>query len=187
MGRRFFRRFTAGSESVRNHRWLNRLAPGLKHPSLWHLNRRSVSRAAAIGLFWALIPMPWQMVPAAISAVCFRANAGLAVALVWVSNPLTWGPIWYGTYRLGRWILGHEPLQTEETGWRSLVQHSSTIWQPLYLGSILTGLLLAVIGYSMARVLWRTDLVSRWNLRRRRLAALGLTLPATLVRRPPSR
>ena len=54
-------------------------------------------------------------------------------------------------------------------------------------GDVRHFLLLAVIGYSMARVLWRTDLVSRWNLRRRRLAALGLTLPATLVRRPPSR
>lgn len=175
MGKRFFRRFTSGAEAIRNHQWLNWLAPGLKHPSLWHLNRHSVARAMAIGVFWALIPMPWQMVPAVLSAIWLRANVGISAGVVWISNPLTWGPIWYGAYRLGRWIMGQgAPELSGEGGSRAMMQHMNTIWRPLYLGSLLAGLLLAIITYYFVHLAWRAGLAGRWRLRqRRRLVAAG--------------
>ena len=167
MAKRFFRRFSSGGDAIKRSRYLRWLAPYLAAPVLWHLNRRTVSRAMAIGLFWALIPMPWQMVPAAVAAICVRANVALSVSLVWVSNPLTWGPIWYGTYRLGRWILRQPAAESEYAGWRAMSEQMASIWQPLYLGSFVAAVVIALTAAVTVNVLWRAGLMARWNYRRR--------------------
>lgn len=161
------KKFTPSHEVIRNHKHLRIFGDLLHDPNLWHMNRRSVSGAFAIGLFWAFIPMPMQMVMAAATAIPIRVNLPISVALVWITNPITMPPIFYFTYRIGAWILG-TPANGEsfEFSIEYLSHSMALIWQPLYLGSLVCALLAAVIGYVVIRGLWRLHIVR--HLRRRR-------------------
>ena len=86
MPRKFLKRYLPTAADVRANRSLNFLGARLHDPNLWHLNRRSVSIAAAVGGFCAFIPLPVQMPCAAIASLMLRCNMPLALALVWTSS-----------------------------------------------------------------------------------------------------
>jgi uncharacterized protein (DUF2062 family) len=94
MPKSFFKRYLPDRHKISEIKALDFLGEKLHRPNLWHLNRRSVSRAFGIGL-WAMWtpPLPWQQIIAAALAIYFDANLPIAVALVWITNPLTWGPL----------------------------------------------------------------------------------------------
>jgi len=139
----------------------------LHAPQLWHLNRGSVSRAFAIGLFWAMVPMPLQTIPAAASALWWRANLALAVGLTWISNPVTLAPLMYAGYRLGRWALHRRPPPPGfEASWEWLRTNLADAWLPLYAGSLTIAVAASVIGYWGVRVLWRWNVGRNWRHRR---------------------
>ncbi|MFO8025863.1 MAG: DUF2062 domain-containing protein, partial [Thiohalophilus sp.] len=107
MPRKFIRKFMPDHDKIRNHVQLNRIFGTLLHdPNLLHLNRRSVSSAFAVGLFMAFVPVPFQMLLAAAAAIIVRCNLAIAVALVWITNPVTMGPIFFFCYKVGTWFLG---------------------------------------------------------------------------------
>ena len=91
-------------EKIRQHPQLNKLFGTLLHdPNLLHLNRRSISGAFFIGMFWAFMPMPFQMIPAAALAIYFRTNLPISIGLVWFTNPITIPPFFYFCYKeIGR-------------------------------------------------------------------------------------
>ncbi|NNJ87222.1 MAG: DUF2062 domain-containing protein [Akkermansiaceae bacterium] len=60
--------------------------------------------ALSIGLFCAMLPIPFQMLLAALASVRARANIPIAMAACWVSNPFTQVAIWLSQERLGDWI-----------------------------------------------------------------------------------
>ena len=68
------------------------------------MNRRSVSVACAIGLFCAFIPIPFQMILAAGLAIIVRCNLPIAVALVWITNPITMPPLFFLAYKMGAFL-----------------------------------------------------------------------------------
>ena len=105
------KRLSPDPETLRNHKHLGWLSKHLHDRSLWNFNRRSISKAFAVGLFCAFVPVPFQMILAAPAAVIFSANLPLSVALVWITNPVTMPPIYYGCYKLGAWMLGVEVQQ----------------------------------------------------------------------------
>jgi uncharacterized protein (DUF2062 family) len=80
----------------------------LHDPNLWHLNRHSVARAMAVGLFAAFIPIPLQMLVAAILAITVRGNMPIAISLVWLTNPITM-PVFICTYMTGAWLMNVPP------------------------------------------------------------------------------
>ena len=144
--------------------WLNKW---IQDPNLWHLHRRSVARAFLIGLFWMAIPIPSQMVAAAVTAISLRANLAISIALVWISNPLTMPPIFYFNYEVGAFILNeevHESISFELT-WEWLLATLETIWQPLYLGSAVVGLSLGIISFFAIHALWRYHVIQNWTKR----------------------
>ena len=102
---------------IREIKSLEFLGDKLHRPNLWHLNRRSVSLAFAIGL-WAMYtpPLPWQMVIAAIGAIYFNANLPIAVSLVWITNPVTWIPLYYAAYKVGSITLGQKSFDFTQFG-----------------------------------------------------------------------
>lgn len=157
-------------DSVRGHRGLQMLGPRLRAPDLWHMNRRSVAGAFAVGLFVAFLPVPLQMVLAASIAVWLRVNLPISVLLVWVSNPLTMPPIFYTAYTIGRWILDDAPrsFRVEMTlEWFS--NDLLTIWKPLLTGSLVLAVVASVSGYLVIRILWWISVVERLKLKRARM------------------
>lgn len=168
MPKHLFKQYAPDHETIRNHKHLRMFGKLLHNPNLWHMNRRSISGAFAVGLFWAFIPIPFQMIAAAAFAIPARVNLPISVALVWITNPVTMPPMFYFCYRVGTWVLGttEESSHEFELTLQWFADSMSVIWQPLYLGSLLCALIAAVTGYCSIRLLWRLHLI-RYIKRRR--------------------
>lgn len=166
MPRELFKRYMPDPETIKNNRSLRFLGGVVNEPNLWHLNRHSIARAMAIGLFWAMIPMPMQMLAAALCALPLRANLPISIGLVWLTNPLTIPPIFYANYKVGTWLMSTPAVQLPEKitiGW--IMEVTTTHWQPLYLGSVAVGVLLAAIGYFGVLLYWRWWVSRNWKRR----------------------
>ena len=101
-------------ETLQSSRWLRWMGPVLNHPRLWHFSRKGISLGLALGIFFGLL-IPVAQIPfAAAMAVALRANVPMAVASTLVTNPVTFGPVYYGAYRLGKAVLGENaPTERE--------------------------------------------------------------------------
>jgi len=146
------------------------LGKWLQNPAIWHLHRNSVSKAFLIGLFWMAIPIPSQMIFAAITAIIFRAHLPLSVVLVWITNPLTITPIFYFNYLVGTYLLGHESAEAFhfELSLEWMMTTLGDLWLPLFLGSFVVGIVLGIIGYLTINLIWRLQVLKSWKNRRRR-------------------
>ncbi len=149
------------------------LGPLVADPHLFHLNRHSVSIAFALGIFMALTPLlGGQMILVALIALWVRCNLPIALALVWITNPLTISPILFAQYKLGTWVLqspnSHIPL---ELSWTWLSEQFSVIWQPLLLGSMLSALFFGASGYLIVQYFWRWKVIQSWEKRKSRMAS----------------
>ena len=145
-------KFLPSKEELKQHKWLSFLHKHMHHNFLWRFDRGSVSKACMIGGFMCMMPMPFQMIPAAILAIFLRANLIIAIALVWISNPITMLPMMYGAYFFGCFLLGKTPFFNEENfAWQHLVTHIHTIFTPLIIGCIMIGLTLGLI---LASITW---------------------------------
>ena len=166
MPKSFIRRWLPTPEQVRANNGLKFLGKLLHDPNLFHLNRHSVSVALAVGIFTSFLPLPGQMMIAALLALWFRCNLPLSMILVWISNPVTMPAIFYSTYKLGAWILGTPPLDFKiELSLQWLTQEVGKIWLPLFFGSLLTGIFFAAVSYFAMQGLWRWHVIKRWKMR----------------------
>jgi len=104
MLKRLLRRLPA-REDIQTNRWLRWLGPALAHPRLWHMSRKGVAAGLALGLFFGLLVPIAQIPLAASAAVLIRANLPVAIGSTLVTNPVTFGPVYYGAYKLGYWML----------------------------------------------------------------------------------
>ncbi|MDF5922284.1 DUF2062 domain-containing protein [Pseudomonas aeruginosa] len=96
-------------ESIRSQKSLRFLGKLTHDPNLWHLNRHSVSRAMAAGLFAAFIPMPMQMLLAAGLAVWIRAICQNLRRIGLADQSDHDAPVFYCTYKLGAWLMQVPP------------------------------------------------------------------------------
>jgi len=166
MPKELIKKYLPDPESIKNNKSLAFLGPIIHDPNLWHLNRHSVTKAFAIGLFWASIPMPLQMLAATLCAVRFKANLPLSVALVWISNPITMPPIFYCEYILGAWILDIPASPFEyELSFAWLKDKLYDIGIPLYFGSLITGVMASLLGYFVISVAWKRSIIKKWRHR----------------------
>ena len=78
----------------------------LEHPAYWTLNRRSVTRAFALGLFISFVPLPIHIIVAAAAALLLRLNVPAAITGTFVANPLTMVPMYIAAYWVGCHLLG---------------------------------------------------------------------------------
>lgn len=167
MPKRFIKRYMPTPEKIREMKSLRFLGDVLHEPNLWHINRHAVCRAFLIGVFFCFIPMPFQMVAAGFFAIWFNANLPLSVALVWISNPLTMPPMFYFNYKVGAWLLGRPVLDFKfHLSWHWLSERLIDIGVPLYVGSVVLGVLSACISYLIIQFLWRRKVRSDWRKRR---------------------
>ena len=160
-------------ETVDQYRLLRPFASQLRHPSLWRLNRRSVPRAVAVGLFVAVIIPVMHTFVAAILAIPARANVAIAAALTLVVNPLTIPPMYVAAYRIGSWELHYDAtVVSTETAQRFSGELSRMLfWLHHASGPIAVGILTiaasaALIGYFTASFAWKVRSGRRWRRRR---------------------
>jgi len=169
MPRKLLRRYLPNPSQVIENPALRPVGKWLKNPEIWHLHRRSVSGAVFIGLFCGFLPIPFQMLVAAVLAIASRSNLPVSVALVWITNPLTMAPIFYFTYRLGAWLLNMEvEVDSIELSWEWLTSNLGNIGYPLMFGSLVCGWVAGVSGFVLVRVSWRLHVLSRWRARKSR-------------------
>jgi len=167
MPRRLIKRYLPKASDVKKHPQLQIFGSRLRDPNLWHLNRYSVAGAAAWGFFVAFLPVPFQMLIAALGALLFRVNLPLSVAMVWISNPVTWVPLYLPAYKLGAIILGNSPSPPGKINLEWLLNH----FGPLLLGCVIIGLLGAALSWLAVMGLWRRHVKKKWAERRRLRAA----------------
>ena len=161
--KKLLKRYSPKPDDLKNYKHLDWLGRHLHDVSLWNFNRKSISKAFAVGLFFAFIPVPFQMLLAAPAAVIFGANLPLSIALVWITNPITIPPIYYGCYKLGAWILG---VQIESDFVMSLEyvwQVFDTIWQPFLLGCLTVSVVTSFIGYFGVQLIYRYRIYRRMS------------------------
>ena len=166
MPRRFFKKILPEKQSLTKHPSLQCFSHLLQIDHLWHLNRRSVARGMAIGMFWTFMPIPLQIIPSTLCAIVLRGNLLVAFICIWISNPITMAPIFYFTYRLGQLILGervtHHP-NTPDLIW--FMEKVHDIWWPLLTGSVITGATLSMVSYFVVSTLWRYQIRRSWKKR----------------------
>ena len=142
--------------------------PGLRHLAdlfgdarLWSLNRRSVSRGLAIGLFWTFVPIPLQTIPAALTCIVIRGHLPIAALIVWISNPLTWFPLYGAAYLFGAWVLGQPipDLSTVDLAW--MKEQLVALW----LGCMILACLFSALGYLLGHALWQLRVMQQWEQR----------------------
>lgn len=186
----FFRRFLPAPESLCNNRWLRWLGPALLHPRLWRVRRRSLALGMALGFFFGLL-VPLAQIPlSAAAAVALRANVPAAVASTLVTNPLTFGPLYYAAWRIGHTILdgpvaaaghpygGHPPADVaasnasappDEGFWAGVERRVKAVGKPLLLGLAIMASVMGVLTYAGVSLAWRIAV-----LRKRRARLLRL-------------
>ena len=165
--RSFFKRFLPEPHRIRDHKQLRYFGDFLHDPNLWSLKRRSAAGGISIGLFCAFIPLPVHMIVAAAVAILFRVNLPLAVVLTWITNPLTFAPVFYFAYHLGSWLL-RVPVQNIafEFSVHWLQEIFVHIWQPLLLGCLILAMVSSLTGYFVTSLLWRILLLRKWASRK---------------------
>ena len=177
MPRKFFRKYLPDHQTVRSYRLVRFFGRWLHHPNLWHLNRRSVPGAFAIGLFTGLIPGPLQMLGALLLAIPLRQNIPVALVTTFYTNPLTIVPLYVLAYKYGALLLGRHGaaakiafFEMDWTDWTGsalrMVDWALSLGKPLAVGLVALALTLALVGYLVARIGWRLYVVSSWRARR---------------------
>ncbi len=156
------KRFSPKQEDI-NLGWLNK---HLHNPDLWKWNKRTISKAFAVGLFCAFLPLPLHTLLAAALAVAFSSNILLSIGLVWLNNPLTMVPIYYYIYKLGSYIIGTEidpNFQfTIDYFMGSLTSTITAIW----VGGLIISTITAIIGYTAIHAIYKYKAyqrVKRWK------------------------
>lgn len=167
MPKKTIKRLMPDHHSIKNNKHLQIFGNLLHSANLWHLNRRSVSKAFAVGLFCAFMPIPFQMVLAAGIAILFNANLPLSIALVWITNPITMPAIFYACYIVGAWAL-NTPEQTFsfELSWQWIIESLTTIGPSFLIGCILCATFFSIVGYVTINTIWRITVVKEWNKRK---------------------
>lgn len=169
------RRYMPTQEQIHGNRWLAWLGPWLHQPKLWHWSRRGVAMGVALGVFFGLLTPIAQIPLSVAAAVILRANVPAAAASTLITNPLTFGPIYYGAYRLGAWVTG-DSAPADATASAVTPENDSDVswWQrivalgkPLLVGVSITAALMGLVTYGLITLIWRWRTLSKRRNRTR--------------------
>ncbi len=143
--------------------WLNK---HLHSPDLWKWNKRTISKAFAIGLFCAFLPLPLHTLLAAALAVAFSSNILLSMGLVWINNPLTMVPIYYYIYKLGSHIIGIEIDPNFQFTLDYFMESFTSTLTAIWVGGLIISTISAIIGYTTILAIYKYrayQRVKRWK------------------------
>ncbi|MBL6689318.1 MAG: DUF2062 domain-containing protein [Pseudomonadales bacterium] len=158
-------------DQIRETRGLKFLGDRILEPNLWHFNRHSLSFAFLIGGFWSFFPIPFQSIPCVLLCIWLRCNVPVAIAVVWVSNPITMSPMMYFAYLVGSWLMGTPQQATpNDPTFEWFMEQLANIWQPLFLGALVCGAVTGITGFLAVRIYyrWRITRYKQRKLRKRK-------------------
>lgn len=141
--------------NLRHRPWWRSLTRPLANRALWIPCRDTVAAGLSIGLFFSMMLMPFQMVPAALLAIRLRANVPFAMAAVWITNPLTMGPTIGLQFLLGEWMrhaLGVPMPDFLEKASFTVQGVGSINASGFILGMITSGVVLALAAYPIVHL-----------------------------------
>ena len=168
MPKRLIKKLFPNPEKIKNLKSLEFLGDVLHEPNLWHINRHAISKAFMVGVFCSFMPIPLQMMLAALIAVWINCNLPISVMLVWISNPLTMPPMFYFNYLIGTYILRTPPREFNfELSFAWISDRALEIGLPLYVGSLVSGLFFSALAYVIIEFWWRRKIRKKWEIRKR--------------------
>jgi len=128
-------------------------------------NRKSVANAIMIGIFIAMIPMPFQMIAVLLFIPFFKFHVPLAIVMVWISNPVTMPFIYYIEYLTGNALLFMDGVSDVELSVAWFSENIDDIFIPLYFGAIFYSSLFAMLSYFGVHHFWKRSV--RKNMKNR--------------------
>ena len=168
MPKSFLKRILPHPTKVKEHPLIAPLGSAVHDSDIWHLTKHSVAGAFFIGVFCALQPIPLQTVLAALLAILFKRNLALSVALVFITNPLTMGPIYYFNYWVGDFFFDPSQPMGELSMhglWEWLKANFDQAGKALVLGSLINGLVFGLLSYWLLHWLWIYEVRRKWQQR----------------------
>lgn len=156
-------------QELHNYKVLKPIAHLLADSRLWHLNRRTVASGVAIGVLMGFLPLPIQMLLAATVAIIAKANVPLAIVSTWITNPFTMASVFALNYYVGSLLLDSKVHFSVNSAMsmRHLLDMGYDILLPLYLGSLVVGIIVSSITYGIIRGWWRYKVVQDYHRRKR--------------------
>lgn len=160
----FFQKYIPSKQSLLKNKNLSFLKKYFNNRDLWRISRSNIAKSVALGMFCAWIPVPFQMVLATAGAILLSVNLPIAVALVWITNPITMPALYVIAYQLGSFMLDSPAaFLSFELSSDALMDLISKIWKPFLLGCFTIGTVSAVIGYLAVYSTWKMHIIKRWK------------------------
>jgi uncharacterized protein len=165
------KRWFPSRERLTRSRWLGPVAHHFHDERLWQMERGSVARGVAIGLFFGLLLPLAQFLFAVAFAIWLRGHVAVAAAATFVTNPLTFAPLYWLAHRIGSALLGssraearaHARMVEEKVeataaaeGWLTATWEAVvSAGAPLLLGLAVLAVAGALVGFLLVWLLWR--------------------------------
>lgn len=156
------------NDSVKSNRFVAIFGSLLQDANIWHINKVSISRGIAVGLFCAWLPLPMHMLFAAFLALIIRANLPASILFVWIANPFTMPIMYYTGYKFGAYLLGTELMHIKEINMKCILDFICDGWRPLFLGCGILGAISAVVSFLLSMFGWRLFVIINWKRRKKK-------------------
>ncbi|MGB7086695.1 MAG: DUF2062 domain-containing protein [Phormidesmis sp.] len=126
---------------------------------------RAIARGVAVGVFAGSFPLlGFQSLIGIMLAALVGGNKVMAVASTWISNPLTYFPLFALNFHIGRWLL-RLPITTmlpsSPTDWDEWMAMGLDVGAALMLGSCVVGIVAAAVGYYVGLIIARRVHIAR--------------------------
>ncbi|WP_159790794.1 DUF2062 domain-containing protein [Sodalinema gerasimenkoae] len=122
-----------------------------------------IARGVAVGVFAGCFPLFGMQTPISILlAMGARGHKLCAAVCTWISNPLTYLPIYWLNFQIGRLLLGSSSNAPSQ--WNSLeifLDQTGEFFADLLLGSLVMATILAIVSYFGS-----LRLIHIWRLKR---------------------
>lgn len=130
------------------------------------INKKMISRGAFIGLFIAMIPMPFQLVTVFIFTFIGKFNFPIAIAMCLLTNPFTMPFVYLIEYKTGSYLLGMEIMDVQmNIQW--FRDNLSNIVIPLYFGAFCYSMVLSTLAYFSINYYWKKKVYSARRAKKR--------------------
>ena len=136
-------------------KWFSKFAYDRSY--LWSFRSRTIVPALFWGVWIAMLPIVGlQMLVVFFLAIIVRANLPIIIALQWISNPFSMGPIYFADYQIGRIFLHlvgikyeRNKLLSAEFNWSDFsfsdLKNLLDTFPPMFVGGSVIGISLGVV------------------------------------------